>query len=458
MHDPVMDYLRAHQQQHVETLKAWLRIPSISADPSHDPHTRKAGQFIAEHLRRIGLNNITMLPTSAHDVVYGEWLGAPGQPTILVYGHYDVQPPDPLEQWQSPPFEPVERDGFLHGRGTCDNKGQIMFILNAIEAWLATTGALPVNIKCFIEGDEESGMAGEEAVRADVERLQCDAVVIADTPWSDAQTPTVLYGARGTAFFEIVVRGPKHDVHSGIYGGLVPNPAFALCQALAQAKDAHGRIQIPGFLDEIAPVSPREQQMMQAHPIDVAAVQRETGARALLTPEPGETYRTMNCARPTFEIVGMVSGYTGPGSKTIIPETARAKISCRLVPGQDPTKFAQQMTEFFTRHLSHDVSWECVVAVAAPAWVNDIDDPYVTTTAEVAGRVLRTPALLAREPASIPIVSTMRDVLRVPVVLFGMGLPGDGIHSPFEKFSLQQYHRGAACYAALFAAYGQMKK
>lgn len=458
MHTAVIDYLRAHRQQHVATLQDWLRIPSISADPTCDPHTRQAAEFIATHLRRVGLTNVTMLPTSAHDVVYGEWLSAPGKPTIMVYGHYDVQPPDPLEQWASPPFEPVVRDGFLHGRGTCDNKGQIMFIINAIEAWLATTGTLPVNIKCFIEGDEESGPAGGEAVRAEASRLQCDAVVIADTAWSDAHTPTVLYGARGSAFFEILVRGPKHDVHSGILGGLVPNPAVALCQALAQAKDAQGRIQIPGFLDDIAPMNPREQQMIAAHPIDVDAVKRTTGARNLIPPEPGQTHRAMNCARPTFDIVGMVSGYTGHGTKTIIPETARAKINCRLVPGQDPKKFAERMTAFFAKHLPSYVAWECVTTHAAPAWLNDFENPYFRTTVDIAGQALGMKVILAREPASIPIVSTMREVLGVPVVLFGMGLPDDGIHSPFEKFSLQQYHRGAECYAALFEAYGGMQK
>ncbi len=453
-----LEYLQQHREQHLETLKAWLRIPSISADPAYDAHTKKSGQFIAEHLQRIGLRNITTFPTSAHDVIYGEWLGAPGKPTIMVYGHYDVQPPDPLDQWESPPFEPVVRDGFVHGRGTCDNKGQILFILNAIEAWLATTGQLPVNIKCFIEGDEESGPAAVEALRQQRERLQCDAVVIADTPWIDEHTPTILYGARGTAFFEIVVRGPQHDVHSGIYGGLIYNPALVLCEVLAKAKEADGRITIPGFLDDIAPVSARERKLIEAHPIDVAATKENTGVRELLPTEPGETHRMMNCARPTFDIVGMISGYTGPGQKTIIPAEARAKISCRLVPGQDPTQFTARMKAFFAKHMPSGVTWECVSSHAAPAWLNDLDDPYFATTVDVASRVFQTQAVLSREPASIPIVATMRSVLQAPVILFGFGLPEDGLHSPFEKFSIEQYQRGAECYVALFEAYGKMGK
>ncbi len=456
MPSQVIDYLRQHHTEHLERLKTWLRIPSISADPACDADTKRAGRFIADHLRAIGLQNVTFFPTAAHDVVYGEWLGAPGKPTIMVYGHYDVQPPDPLEQWESPPFEPVERNGFLHGRGTCDNKGQILFILNAIEAWLKTTGSLPVNIKCFIEGDEESGPAAEAAIHDQAKRLQCDAVMIADTPWADDETPTILYGARGSAFFEIVVRGPKHDVHSGIYGGLIQNPALALCEALAKVKDAAGRLTIPGFLDDVAPVSPRERTMMESHPVSEDAIKRNTGVPALLSPEPGETYRTMNCARPTFEIIGMVSGYTGPGQKTIIPAEARAKISCRLVPGQAPQKFESQLRAFFDQHLPKSVTWECLSTRAAPAWLNDIDNPYFTKTVEVASRVLNAKAILAREPASIPIVATMREVLKVPVVLFGMGLPGDSIHSPFEKFSIAQYQRGAECYAALFEAFGAM--
>ncbi|MBI2343518.1 MAG: M20/M25/M40 family metallo-hydrolase [Deltaproteobacteria bacterium] len=455
--EKIFEYLRTHQAAHLARLVEWLKVPSISADSAHEADTRRAGAFIAQHLRQIGLTNVRPLPTSGHDVIYGEWLGAPGRPTIMIYGHYDVQPPDPVEQWTSPPFEPRVDDTAIYARGANDNKGQIMLVLNAIEAWLATQKRLPVNIRCLIEGDEESGPAGAEAIRREAALLACDAVVISDTPWIDERTPTILYGARGSGFFEIVVRGPHHDVHSGIYGGLVMNPAFVLCQALAKAKDACGRLAVPGFAESASPITPEERALVDRMPVDVESIRRATGVPALLEPIPGETHRSMNALQPTFEIVGMVSGYTGKGQKTIIPAEARAKVNCRLVPGQDPTMFETIIRNFFTTMFPAGVTWELQVSKAAPAWANDIQDPYLTCAARVASSVFGVEAVITREPASIPIVSTIREVLRVPVVLCGMGLPDDGIHSPREKFHLQQYYRGAECYAALFAAYGEMK-
>jgi acetylornithine deacetylase/succinyl-diaminopimelate desuccinylase-like protein len=451
----VITYLRAHHDAHLATLVEWLKIPSISADPAYNPQTAAAANFIAEHIEKIGLTSIQRLPTAGQDVIYGEWLGAPGQPTILVYGHYDVQPPDPLALWKSPPFEPVIRDGHIHARGANDNKGQLMLILNAIEAWLATKKRLPINIKCCIEGDEESGPAGAAAIQANPELLSCDAIVIADTPWLDADTPTVLYGARGSAFCEITVRGPQSDLHSGLYGGLVVNPALVLCEVMGKAKDADGVIQIPGFYDGVAPPSAAEQANLDAHPVKVSQVQADTGVPALMPPEPGLSHRAMSTMRPTFDIVGMTSGYTGEGQKTIIPAEARAKVSCRLVTGQDPTRFARAMEAFCAAHMPPEVTWECRVEKAAPAWSNDPEDPYIQRAAQVAQRVFGKKTAIMREGASIPIVSTMMEVLKVPVVLLGMGLPSDGIHSPFEKFRVEQYQKGAECYAQLFAEYGK---
>lgn len=452
--ESVTKYLHAHRDAHLARLCEWLRMPSISADPAYDAQTGQAATFIADHLRRIGLSNVERWKTDAHDVVYGEWLKAPGQPTIMLYGHYDVQPPGDEAAWATPPFEPTVRGRTLWGRGTADDKGQTMMACNAIEAWLAAAGKLPVNLKCYIEGDEESGPAGADAVSTYAERLGCDAIMICDTSWTAPDLPSIYYGARGLAYYEVTVRGPATDIHSGMYGNVVTNPANVLCEVLGKVRGADGRIAIPGFYDHVVSPTDAERTWMREFPVDAPAVCATTGAPTLMTPLPGETPRTMLCTLPSFDLCGLVGGYTGAGPKTIIPQSARAKVSFRLVANQDPAQVTVQFRKFLADHMPAGVACDCASLNESPAWLTPIDDPYLQQAATVfreqCGRVL-----VAREGASIPIVANFREVLNVPVILCGMGLPDDGIHTTAEKFSLDQYDKGAECIAHMLQAFAK---
>ncbi len=272
----LIEYLRSKEDEHLERLCQWLKIPSISADHAFDKHTQAAGKFVADLLRKIGMREVRSLQTSGHKVIYAESAQVPGQPTLMLYGHYDVQPPDPIEEWSTDPFEPTVEGDFLLGRGTADDKGQTMMWINALESWLSTVGSLPINVKCFIEGDEESGSAGEEAIRTYAADLKCDAVVICDSPWIDHETPTICYGARGMAYYDIEIRGARTDLHSGMYGNLVRNPINTLCQIIAQIHEPSGRISIPGFYDDVKQPTDEELSRLAAIPVDESALKNIT--------------------------------------------------------------------------------------------------------------------------------------------------------------------------------------
>lgn len=448
-------YLQSHHQAHLEQLFTWLRIPSISADPAYHAHCAAAADFLVGHLKRIGFATVHKLPTTAHDVVYAEWLGAPDKPTILLYGHYDVQPPDPLEQWQSPPFEPEIRQGFIHGRGTCDDKGQVMMMLNALEAWHAVTGSFPVNIRCYFEGDEESGLAGVHAVAKYKELLTSDAVLVCDTAWVDDNRPSLFYGMRGIAFVELAVRGAKQDLHSGLYGGLVYNPINVLTEVLAKLRAPDGAVAIPGFYDDVAPISAQELAAMREVDYDAASLRERLGVAALFPTRQGLPHKAMQCAQPTMDLCGIIGGYTGEGAKTVIASTARAKVSFRLVPNQDCQKIFDAFEAFVATHMPAGVTWTLSGHHGAGAYLTPFENPYLQAAARVMTETFGAKCVLARDGGAIPILMAFQEAIGAPAVLCGMGLPEDAIHSPFEKFSVTQYQRGSEFIARLLAAFAE---
>lgn len=456
--ETILEHLKKHREQHLTNLSSWLKIPSISADAQYDEYCEEAAIFLSNHLNKIGFEKIERLQTSAHDVIYTEWLKAPGKPTIMIYGHYDVQPPGDLSEWKTPPFEPtVDANQFIHGRGTSDDKGQVMMVCNALEALFAANKSLPVNVKVFIEGDEESGPAGAEAIEKYAERLGCDAIIICDTGWSSDQSPTIYYGARGLAYYELVVTGPNTDLHSGHYGNLAVNPLNALVDLLAKVRGSDGRFAIPNFYDDVAQATEEEKSLMDSYPVAIEDVKKRIGVDALFKTLPGHTARSMLCVEPSFDLCGIVGGYIGKGAKTIVPSSVKAKLSFRLVPDQNPDKITELLRKFISNNLPAGVKGELTPLNVGAAWSTDINDPFLQCAAKVMSETFDKKALLAREAASIPIVSTIKNNFDVPIILAGMGLPDDGIHTTKEKFSLKQYYAGAEMVARMLLAFANIK-
>ncbi len=439
----VLDYLQTHHDRFVRDLCEYVRFPSVSAQPEHQNDLRACAEWLAARCRRIGLDS-EVCDTPGHPVVLARTprRAGPRRPHFLVYGHYDVQPPEPFELWKSPPFEPRLENGAVYGRGASDNKGQHLAHLNAVEAWLATGAELPCDLTFLIEGEEEVGsrsLAGFlEARRAE---LRCDAVVVSDTGMPAPGLPALTYALRGIAALEITLTGPNRDLHSGIFGGSVDNPAMALCQMLARLRDRRGRVNIPGFYDEVVPLSAYERRQLARLPFNEREYRRFLGVPRLFG-EAGYTPWEQRSARPTVEINGLTSGYQGEGSKTIIPAWARAKLTFRLVPNQRPDRIARLVV----RHLRRLTP----PTVRARFTVGHGGEPYLLdprgSRAQAALRALRTafnrdPVLL-REGGSIPIVTQFRKILGAETLLLGLALPDDNAHSPNEKFDLGNYAAG----------------
>jgi acetylornithine deacetylase/succinyl-diaminopimelate desuccinylase-like protein len=438
-----LDYLAAHRQRHRDDLIALLRIPSVSTDPAHQADVRACAGWLAAHLRDIGLPTVEVLPTAGHPVVYAEWLGAPGRPTVLIYGHYDVQPAEPLELWATPPFEPTIRDGQIYARGATDDKGQFFTHVKAVEALLATAGRLPVNVKFLIEGEEEIGSVNLAPVIEQYrDRLAADVAVVSDTPMSGRGQPSLCYGLRGLVYLEITVTTAGRDLHSGQYGGAVPNPILALAHLLSACKTPDGRITVPGFYDEVAPLTPAERESLAALPFDEAALRRDLELAAL-PGEPGYTTLERLTARPTLDANGIWGGFTGAGSKTVIPCQAHAKLSCRLVPDQDPAVIAGRIEA----HLHAACPPGARVAVRrlglAEPVLTPLDHPATQAAARALEAAYGVAPFFTREGGSIPVVATFRRLLNLPTVLVGFGLPDEPLHAPNERFDLDNYERGA---------------
>jgi acetylornithine deacetylase/succinyl-diaminopimelate desuccinylase-like protein len=448
MHE-IDEYLTTHRARFEEDLFALLRIPSVSAQSKHDEDTRRAAHFVADQLRNVGVK-VELLDPGGHPIVYGEWLGAPGKPTVLVYGHYDVQPPEPLEQWVTGPFEPTVRGGNVYARGATDDKGQMLTHVKSVEAWLKATGRLPLNVKFLIEGEEEVGSENLDAfVRMEKRRLACDWVVISDTSMFAPDLPTICYGLRGIMYFEVVVHGPRQDLHSGGYGGLVTNPANTLAALVASLKDGHNRVRVPGFYDDVAEPEPWERENLAGLPFDEGELLARLGVDAL-TGEEGFSPLERKWLRPTCDVCGIYGGYMGEGGKTIIPARAGAKVSFRLVPNQDPAKIAPAFQAYLQAQLPPGVRLDIRENQGTPGVVVPVRSPGV----EAAKRALRT--AFGREPVfmrnggSIPVVGMFRRELGVDCLLLGFGLPDDNTHSPNEKFSLKDFHRGIRTSAYLW--------
>jgi acetylornithine deacetylase/succinyl-diaminopimelate desuccinylase-like protein len=447
-------YLEAHRGDFEEQLKALIRIPSVSAQPDHNDDTRRAAVWVRDDLARMGLST-ELIETKGHPIVYAEWLGAPGKPTLLVYGHYDVQPAEPLEPWLSPPFQPTLRNGNLYARGATDDKGQMFTHLKAIESWLKTSGKLPVNVKLVIEGEEEVGGVNLESYMADqAARLSCDYAVISDSSQFAPGAPAITYGLKGLAYFEILVQGANRDLHSGTYGGAVANPLNALATILASLKGADGRIQIAGFYDSVRPLADWERKQFAALAFSEQDFQADL-AVASLEGEAGFTTLERKWARPTCDVNGIYGGYAGPGPKTVLPCKAGAKLSFRLVPDQDPKTVEKQFREHVARVCPRGVTYEIINHHGAPAVLVNTDTPGVLAAVRAIEVGFGKKPVFIREGGSIPVVGLIKQQLGVDTLLLGWGQNDDNLHGPNEKFAIADFHRGIKSSAYLLAELGK---
>ena len=443
-------FLVAAQSRIQEELNDFLRIPSVSANSECAGDVRRAADWVAAQCRTIGLTSAEVIDTAGHPIVLAEWRNAPGKPTVLIYGHYDVQPPEPLELWTSPAFEPTVRDGKLYARGSVDDKGQLFLHLKALEAHLAARGTLPVNVIVLAEGEEEVGSENlSPFIAAHAERLRCDAVVISDSTMFAPGQPSILSSLRGLAYFEVRVQGPQSDLHSGMYGGAVVNPAMALARILATLHDADGRIAIPGFYDTVKPFPDAVRAQMRGLPFDEEHFRAEVGAPAL-GGEPGYTVLERLWTRPTCEVNGLLSGYTGEGAKTVLPAHAMAKVSCRLVPDQDPSVIEALMAAHVAAVAPAGVTVQVEHLHGGKPWRAELAGPIFDAARRALTAAFGREPVITGEGGSIPVVGDFQRLLDVPVLLVGFGLPGENAHAPDEWISVENFELGMRAMAALW--------
>ena len=448
--DKVIDFINVNRERYLEELKALLAIPSISALPEHAADVRRCADWCADEMRRVGLQNVRLIETPGNPVVYGDWLGAAGAPTVLFYGHYDVQPVDPLDLWQSPPFEATIRDGEIYARGSADDKGQVFMHLKAVEAHLKQNGRMPVNIKFILEGEEEVGSENlDDFVRGHKSELAADVVVISDSAMFARNEPSICYGLRGLVYFQIDLRGSNTDLHSGSFGGAVANPAMVLAQILAQMKDRGGRIKIPGFYDEVVALKDEERAAWKTLPFNERDYKKTFGMPKLFG-ETGYTTLERTWARPTFEVNGLLSGFTGEGAKTVLPAIAMAKVSMRLVPNQDPNTIAALFEAFVRKIAPKTVELKVTRMHGGKPWMTAYDNQFVQAAARAIEHGFGKKPVFTREGGSIPVVSTFQEELGLPSVLFGVGLPDENAHAPNEKLDVGNFHHGIIASAYLY--------
>lgn len=449
-------YLEKNSQKFVDDLCELLRIPSVSADSNHKADVKKAADWVANQFRNLKFKT-EIVPTKGHPIVFAESPAVPGAPTVLVYGHYDVQPPDPLDLWVTPPFEPTERNGNLYARGATDDKGQMLTHVKSAQAWIETEGKLPLQLKYLIEGEEEVGSENlDEFITSHRQELACDCVVISDTSQFAPGQPAITYGLRGIAYYELRLTGPKQDLHSGTFGGAVANPANVLSSILAKMIDADGRIQVPGFYDDVLALTDRERKEFEQLGFDEKKFCQQIGIDAVRG-EKGFSTLERRWARPTFDINGLKSGYQGEGAKTVLPSTAMAKFSFRLVPNQDPKKIAASLTKFLHGLCPPGIKLELIDLHGAPGVVVPLDSPYVAAAAKAIEHGFGRKPVFIREGGSIPVVATFHELLGVDTLLLGWGLDDDNTHSPNEKFHLADFHRGIKSSAQLWRELGSLK-
>lgn len=437
-----LSYAQEHKDQILDELIEFVSIPSVSTDPEKKTEMQRAAQWVANQMHSLGFENVKILPTARHPVVYGESLKAGSdKPTVLIYGHYDVQPAEPLELWGTPPFEPTQHGENLYGRGASDMKGQVVASLKAVEAY-AHTGDLPINVKFIIEGEEEIGSPSlEKFLTENKDLLSCDFAINPDTGMIGADTPTITYGLRGLAYFELRVTGPEHDLHSGIFGGAVHNPAQALCELIAGMHDENGRVTLPGYYDSVRSLDDEERAELARLPLDEAFYLEQTGAPELFG-ETGYTAYERVGARPTLEVNGLLSGFTGEGSKTVLPAKAMAKISMRLVPDQNPDEVYEQFKRYLEENAPPTIRWELEDLNQGDAAITDCNMPGVVALSQAMEATWGKKPVYKREGGSVPVVAQMQKILGIESVLTGFGLPDDNLHAPNEKIHLPTFFNG----------------
>ncbi len=446
----------SERERHVNELVEWLRIPSVSSDPRHIADVQEAADWVTRKFQSAGLET-EQIATDGNPLVLAQTPPVPGAPVVLVYGHYDVQPAEPLEKWTSGPFEPTIRNGNLYARGATDDKGQVLTHIQSVCDWLSRGETLPLQVKFLVEGEEEVGSQNLEAFLPKLkDRLACDCVVISDSSQYADGVPAITYGLRGIITFELEVTGPDRDLHSGSFGGAVMNPGIALAHLMSSLVDSSGCILAPGFYDDVESLAPEEREAWKQLPQDDASFQSDTGVCATFG-EAGFTTDERRWARPTLDINGLVCGHQGEGVKTIIPSTALAKFSCRLVPHQSPDKIAAGIREHLTKHAPLGITWKLKIGHGAGAFLADRNSRFMQAACDAIQVAFGREPVMIREGGSIPIVTQFQQTLGCDCLLLGWGLSDDNAHSPDEKFRLEDYHRGIHASAMLWQTIGQLK-
>lgn len=453
--EKALAYAKSHRADFLDDLMELIRIPSISTAPENQMDIQRAAEWLSQRLAQMGMTNVQILPTGGHPVVFGECICTDkSSPTVLIYGHYDVQPADPLDLWTTNPFEPNQRGENLFARGASDMKGQLVATLEAVES-LMQAGEPPVNVKFIFEGEEEIGSPNlVPFLEQHVELLKCDVALNPDTGMISEDDPTITYALRGLSYFELKVFGPEHDLHSGLYGGVVHNPAIVLAELIAGMHDQSGKVTLPGFYDRVRELSPEERQELARLPMDEEFYLRQTGAPALYG-EAGFTPVERAGARPTLDVNGLYSGFIGTGSKTVLPAYAMAKISMRLVPDQDPKEVEDGLAAYLKAHAPDTVRWELNSLAGNKPSISDIHHPATRAMARALETTWGKAPLYKREGGSVPIVGDMQRILGVESVLTGFGLPDDNIHAPNEKLHLPTWYKGIEALIHFFYNYGQ---
>ncbi|MFN3872031.1 MAG: dipeptidase [Ignavibacterium sp.] len=438
----VIDFIDSNYERYLDELKEFLRIPSISTLPEHSRDMQTAAEFVAAKLKDAGMNKVEIFQTEGHPLVYAEWLGAPGKPTVLIYGHYDVQPVDPIELWETPPFEPTIKGDNIYARGATDDKGQMYVHIKSVEAYFKTLGSLPLNVKFIIEGEEEIGSTHLTAfLKNNVDLLKADAVLISDTSLYDVGVPTITYGLRGLAYMEVEVVGPNRDLHSGTYGGAVPNPINILAEIIAKLKDKDGRITITGFYKDVLKLTKEERQNFKALKFSEKEFAKSIGIKKSVG-EKGYSVLERIWARPTLDCNGIVGGFTGQGAKTVIPSKATAKISMRLVPNQDPNKIAKLFTKYIKQIAPDYVNVKVISLHGGYPVLAPLNHQATKAAARAMSRAFGKKTIYMREGGSIPIVVDFANRLKACPVLMGLGLDSENLHSPNEHFNLNHFKLG----------------
>ena len=458
MSTSLYDYYEANKQQHLDGLLQLLRIPSISTLPEHNPDIQRAAEFLANELREMGMKTVEIIEgkPGQHPLVYAEWLEAPGKPTLLIYGHYDVQPADPLDEWTTPPFEPAIRNDNIYARGAVDDKGQVYLLVKAVEGYFKTEGKLPINVKFLIEGEEEVG--GEfidEYIATHTDRLKADAALVCDTEFFAPDLPTLNTGLRGLVYTELEARAAAHDLHSGMYGGAAPNPMQALAEMIGKLKAPNGKILIPGFYKRVEKPTKAELSSWKKLPFDEKNfMKKEIGTTALVG-EKGYSVLERLWSRPTLEVHGFRGGFTGEGAKTVIPAVSTAKISMRLVPDMKPKKIISQYKSYVKKITPKGIKTQVRVLSSAPASVVSTDSRWIAAGAAALEQVFKKKTVYMRSGGSIPVVGTFQKFLNAPSVMMGFGLPDDNLHAPNEKFHIPNFYRGIVTVGKFLELLGQ---